>query len=158
MVNSPRMLNLARVLAILLLVVVTVRVAWISDDALITLRSALNITPGWGPGYNATESVQAYTHPLWFLLWVGIGSWTNQWILGLFAVTALLVAIAVALLLWRAKSLVRLLIALALLLLSNAFIDFTTSGLENPLSYATVGLLISLTLTKVEDVGRRSLT
>lgn len=75
---DKRSLTLFRLLAVMLLGIAAIRVAWVSDDALITLRTALNMTHNWGPGFNATESVQAYTHPLWFLLWVWVGSWTNQ--------------------------------------------------------------------------------
>jgi hypothetical protein len=102
--SDQRLLNMIRAIGTLLVVLAAIRVSWISDDALITLRTSLNITHGWGPGFNATESVQAFTYPLWFLLWVGIGALTNQWILGLLALGAVLVAVAVALLMWRAIS------------------------------------------------------
>ena len=142
---------LVRLIAVFVVVLVTLRAAWISDDALITLRTALNITHGWGPGYNATEAVQGYTHPLWFLLWVWVGSWTNQWILGLFVVSAALVGCAVALVVWRTSSIARIVVITAFLLLSNAFIDYTTSGLENPLSYVLVAIAMTLTLELVRQ-------
>lgn len=150
------MLTVLRALAIGLIVLAVLRTAWVSDDALITLRSALNITHGWGPGYNTTESVQAYSHPLWFVIWVTVGSMTNQWVLGVIAMSALFVGIAVGLLLWRALSIARILLATTLLLLSNAFIDFSTSGLENPLAYASIGVLLVLLLTdqaRIEQLG-----
>ena len=78
-----RALTVARIISVAVVVIAVLRLAWIGDDALITLRTALNLTNGWGPGFNVTESVQAYTHPLWFLLWVGIGTLTEQWILGI---------------------------------------------------------------------------
>ena len=130
MLGDVRLLRLFRILAVFLVGVVVIRVAWVSDDALITLRTALNISHNWGPGFNATESVQAFTHPLWFLLWVWVGSWTNQWILGVIALSVVFVVIATALLVQRVSSLPRLVIVTGFLLLSNAFIDFTTSGLE----------------------------
>lgn len=142
---------LVRLAAVAVVVLVALRVAWISDDALITLRTALNITHGWGPGYNATEAVQGYTHPLWFLLWVWIGSWTNQWILGLFVVSAALVGVTVALMVWRTSSIARIVVVTAFLLLSNAFIDYTTSGLENPLSYGLVAVAITMSLGLVRQ-------
>jgi arabinofuranosyltransferase len=42
--------------------------AWLSDDALITVRSVLNLISGYGPSFNLDERVQSFTHPLWFLL------------------------------------------------------------------------------------------
>ena len=146
MLGDVRLLRLFRVLAVLLVGIVVIRVAWVSDDALITLRTALNITHNWGPGFNATESVQAFTHPLWFLLWVWVGSWTNQWILGVIALSVVFVVIATALLVQRVTSLPRLVIVTGFLVLSNAFIDFTTSGLENPLAYAVIAVLLTLSL------------
>ena len=148
------MLTVLRVVALGFIVLVVIRTAWVSDDALITLRSALNITHGWGPGFNATESVQAYSHPLWFVIWVWIGAWTNQWILGVIAMSAVFTGIAVGVLLWRAVSVARVIAAAALLLLSNAFIDYTSSGLENPLAFATIGILIALTLLPEEQIDR----
>lgn len=144
--HQRRILNVARVLAVGLVVLAGLRLAWVSDDALITLRTALNLTHGWGAGFNATESVQAYTHPLWFLLWMVVGSLTGQYILGLLALSLILTGIAVGLLAWRTTSLGLLIIAIALLLMSNAFMEYTTSGLENPLTYAGIGVLLAMTL------------
>ncbi len=142
--NSP--LTAVRLLVLGAVVLAALRVAWLGDDALITLRSALNITHGWGPGFNATESVQAYTHPLWFLIWSGIGVVTNQWILGVIALSLVCTAIAVGILVWSTRSIPRLIVAALLLILSNAFIEYSTSGLENPLSYLCAAILIALTV------------
>ena len=142
--NSP--LIAVRLLVLGAVILAALRVAWLGDDALITLRSALNITHGWGPGFNATESVQAYTHPLWFLIWSGIGVATNQWILGIIALSLVCTAIAVGILVWSTRSIPRLIVAALLLILSNAFIEYSTSGLENPLSYLCVAILIALTV------------
>ena len=90
--------------------------------------------------------MQAYTHPLWFLLWVGIGTFTEQWILGILFASVALTGLAVGLLVWRAETVARIILATGLLVLSNAFIEYATSGLENPLAYALIGLLLVLTL------------
>src|SRR5215213_6769699 len=47
---------------------VLIRTAWLSDDALITLRTVLNVTHGFGLRFNIDERVQTYTHPLWLAL------------------------------------------------------------------------------------------
>lgn len=48
--------------------------AWLSDDSLITIRTALNWGSGYGPYFNIDEAVQPYTHPLWFLLITIVGT------------------------------------------------------------------------------------
>lgn len=141
-----KVLQLVRIIGVLAVVIAVFRLAWVSDDALITLRTALNITHNWGPGYNATEAVQAYTHPLWFLIWVGIGSATNQWILGILLTSIVFTAIAVALILWRAQSIARVILITGFLLFSNAFVEYATSGLENPLAFAALALVGVLAL------------
>ena len=140
---------------LVLFVALVTRIAWLSDDSLITLRTALNITHGWGPGFNATEAVQGYTHPLWFLLWTGIGALTNQWVLGVFALSIALSTFAVALVLWQARSLAMLIVVSGLLLFSNAFMEYSTSGLENPLSYLFIALAFLLT-TRLNSAAKTS--
>ena len=143
-VNGP--LLAARILATGAIAIACLRIAWLSDDALITLRTALNLTHGWSPGFNATESVQAYTHPLWFLIWSGVGVLTDQWILGVLALGVICTAGAVGILAWSTRSIPRLLGAAILLILSNAFMEYATSGLENPLAYLTVAVLMAFSL------------
>ncbi len=143
-VNGP--LLAARVLVMGAIAVACLRISWLSDDALITLRAALNLTHGWGPGFNATESVQAYTHPLWFLLWSGVGVLTDQWILGVLALGVICTTGAVGILAWSTRSIPKLLGAAILLILSNAFMEYATSGLENPLAYLIVAVLMALSL------------
>jgi arabinofuranosyltransferase len=122
-----------------------VRNAWVSDDAKITFRSVEQLHAGHGPRWNPHERVQAFTHPLWFLLLaaargVSADSFLNavalSWALGL---AALLVS-------WRLfRDPRRWLLAWALLLSSRAFVDFSSSGLENPLVFALLtGLLVLL--------------
>jgi len=138
-------LEFFRIFSLVLIGYASLRLAWISDDALITLRTALNVSHGWGPGFNSTESVQAYTHPLWFLIWTLVGVATNQWILGILILSVALTSIAVGILIWQVQSTTRIIVITLALLLSNAFIEYSTSGLENPLSYLTLvvfGLLV----------------
>lgn len=135
-------LTLVRLACLALFVVSISRTAWLSDDALITLRHVLNATHGWGPGFNVSESVLGATHPLWMLLWMGAGSLTNSWILSNFVMSVSLSAFAAALIFWSARSVLIVVSASLALVLSSALIDYSTSGLENPLSLALVGLLI----------------
>ena len=152
--QHDRVVLVARITSVVLVGVLALRIAWMSDDALITLRTALNITHSWGPGYNATERVQAYTHPLWLLLWTGIGATTNQWMLGILALSIAATMAAVGLIVWRTRSLPRIIVVTGVLAFSNAFMDYATGGLENPLGYLLVGLLVVLTLRALAAPGR----
>lgn len=119
------------------------RSAWLTDDAQITFRTVLNWLHGYGPRFNVEERVQAYTHPLWFLL-VAAGTYAfdNVFVVAIALASACtlavvgLVATKVTRDLWAGA-----LAALALLL-SKAFVDFATSGLENPLLHLLLVLLV----------------
>jgi arabinofuranosyltransferase len=137
-------LTLLRSFVLVTMAVFLYRLAWMSDDSLITLRQALNITHGWGPGFNATESVQAYTHPLWFLLWTAVGTVSGEWILGILLMSVALTVLATAIVLWQTKSISMVLAAGISLIFSNAFMEYAVSGLENSLSYLAVGATLVL--------------
>lgn len=138
-----------RLVALLLISISMVRTAWIGDDALITLRTALNLSHGWGPGFNATEAVAPYTHPLWFLMWLIAGALSQEWIASIFALSLLCALGSVAIVLWSARTVLVVVLASGALLGSSAFIDYSTSGLENPLAY----LLLGLTVLQVRSIG-----
>ncbi len=121
-----------------------IRTAWVSDDALITMRVIENFVHGYGPVFNVGERVQVFTHPLWFLLLsllyaipVHLGiTLPSQHVLFLLGTTIIISAIAMLMLLWvglrRSHAL---LLGVLALFLSRGFIDYSTSGLEYPLLY-----------------------
>src|SRR5690349_3693894 len=111
--------------------------AWITDDAFITFRVVEQLLAGHGPVYNVGERVQVFTHPLWFLVlaaWAGIGAslFPGAAILSLAIFVAGLAALFVA---FRDKPLALVAAGLAMLL-CRAVVDFATSGLETPLTFA----------------------
>lgn len=123
-----------------LLAFAVVRLAWISDDAYITLRVIDNVLAGHGPVWNAGERVQTFTHPAWMLLLTGACWLTGEHYFTTLVVSLLLTAATVALLLAAAG--LRTAPALLLVLLaSRCFPDYATSGLETPLSMLLVALL-----------------
>ena len=137
---------------------VLIRTAWISDDALITLRTVLNVTHGYGLTYNVAERVQTFTHPLWMAMltatYTAIG---NVY----YATFALSLATSVAVF-WlavkRASSATRAALVAVVLLFSRAFIDFSTSGLENPLSHVLIAAFVIRAIANRESgVGLRGL-
>ena len=54
--------------ALLLLLSVIIRTAWMCDDAFISMRTVDSFVSGNGLRWNPDERVQAFTHPLWVLL------------------------------------------------------------------------------------------
>ena len=128
--------------------ILAVRCAWMSDDAFITLRHVEHLCAGYGLRFNIAERVQGFTHPLWALLLIpGHAITRDPYYPPLFLSLALGVA-AVGVTAWRAPigwSGAAAAIALAG---SKGFVDFTTSGLENPLTH------LLLALFAVESLGR----
>lgn len=152
--QATRVVAIVRLLSLGILGTLMVRIAWISDDSLITLRTALNLAHGWGPGYNATEAVQAYTHPLWFLLWLVGGAISHEWILTIAALGIACSLAAASIALRTVRSVAAVILVTGALGLSNAFMEYTTSGLENPLAYLMVGATLTLSLRADEPASR----
>jgi arabinofuranosyltransferase len=115
--------------------------AWICDDAFVTFRVADNVLNGFGPRWNVDERVQAYSNPLWLLLFLPayavVGSpYAAAIILAVLCTTAALLLLA------RGASSSQLAtLGMAVCMTSKAFIDYSTSGLENPVSYALLAAL-----------------
>ncbi|SHE79988.1 arabinofuranosyltransferase [Lampropedia hyalina DSM 16112] len=135
--HPEKYLLLLVALGVYLLVVL--RTAWISDDAAITLRTVLNFLHGHGARFNMDERVQAYTHPVWFLLLSLCALVFKNVFVATFVLSiGVSLAAAWALLTRLNASAGAVAVAAACLILSRAFIDYSTSGLENPLSHLLV--------------------
>jgi hypothetical protein len=108
---------------------------WIAEDAFITLRSVEQYLNGNGFRWNPHDRTQVYTSPLWFLLIVLTTFFSKTLFLNL---VGLSIAMHI-LLLWVMAKLIpdarRWVCAVLLLTLSQAFFEFTGSGLEYPLAY-----------------------
>ena len=119
--------------------------AWVSDDAFITFRSIENFIHGYGPVFNVGERVQTFTHPLWMLLqsfvyaltgWFHLPLGLNQLFFWNIFISVSLSLAAIILYSFKvARSANMAILGLLVLTLSKAFIDYSTSGLENPLSH-----------------------
>lgn len=132
--------------AVLLVMALVVKSAWVCDDSFITMRTVDNLLHGLGLTWNPGERVQSFTHPLWFLVLVvadllAPGGYSA--ILGASLVTSG-AFIALALLRPGMRPVGIVVLALAFSL-SRAFVDFATSGLENPLACLLLVLAIRIT-------------
>jgi arabinofuranosyltransferase len=126
---------------------------WIADDGLIVLRTVRNLMAGNGPVFNAGERVEANTSTVWSYLvylggWIGGTARLEYVVLALALVLSVLGVVLVMLGTARlyAPSLMG---RRAVLLPAGALVfiavpparDFATSGLENGLVLAYLGLL-----------------
>ena len=127
------------VLLIVLLVgfaFLVIKNAWLGDDAYITLRTVENFVNGYGLVWNVAERVQAYTHPLWMFLLSAV-----YFVMRDVYFATIGASITVSLLtLWLlvrslAKSELTVIVAIITLSLSKAYVEYATSGLENPLTH-----------------------
>lgn len=136
--------------AVLLLAAVT-RAAWSCDDAFISLRTVDNWVNGFGLRWNVDERVQSFTHPLWLLL-VSLFYWpTKQPALALLAPSLVATAVFLVLLVRGAKDGLLAAAGILLLMSSKAFVEFSTSGLENPLLHVELVLLAFFALRALEN-------
>jgi len=133
---ADRMRELLPLLALCLYAVAVIKAGWLADDAFASFRAAANLVNGHGLLSNPPERVQAFTNPLWTLLfalvyWPARNPYAVAISLGLVCSIAAVALIALS---RRVDALTRAIAVLALCL-SSAFVDFSTSGLENPLAH-----------------------
>ena len=122
-----------------------INTAWVAEDAFITFRAVDNLLAGHGPVWNIGERVQVYTHPLWYLL-LSIGTALTG---SSFYVSLLLSWLCLAGIAWIVSRLIRTQmqnqwgwLAIAILAVSRAFTDYSSSGLENPLVHLLICLYV----------------
>lgn len=135
-------------LAVLGYGIIVIRHAWLSDDAYITFRTVDNFINGYGLTWNVAERVQVYTHPLWMLLLSAVYFLTREIFFSSHLLSIAISLLTVSLLVSHlADSLAAALGGVAVLALSKAFVDYSTSGLENPLTHL---LLVAFVIVYLE--------
>lgn len=143
MSNSSHPNSLYRNISLLLFlffVYLTIQTAWLSDDCHITLRTVRNFVEGYGLRWNIDERVQVYTHPLWMWLMSAAFFFTREAYFTIIFLSLGVSWLAVASLKKLTLSNQNLFLGFVACCVSRAFLDYTTSGLENPLSYLLIVL------------------
>lgn len=117
--------------------------AWVGDDAFISLRTLDNWVNGYGLRFNVAERVQAYTHPLWLFLLALPYALTREPLLTTIAAN-LAVSAAAFWLMGRSvlETAPSRILFLGLAATSTSLLDYSTSGLENPLTHLLLTLLV----------------
>ena len=134
--------NVARLFvagAFVVFTVVLLRTAWLCDDAYINFRTIDNFLHGYGLRWNVGERVQTYTDPLWVLLVTVCSAMTGEFY---YTVIFLSFTLSLAAVIVYARFVaihdIAAVAGLALLVCSKSFVDYSSSGLENPLTHLLV--------------------
>jgi len=120
-----------------------IRDAWLCDDAFITFRVVDNFHNGFGLRWNVVDRVQVFTHPLWCLALLCVGGvfenlpLASLWFSIVVSITAFVLIVPKP----GRKELDLVLLAL-LIPASKAVVQFATSGLEGPLAFLLLALLV----------------
>ncbi|MDP8245818.1 MAG: hypothetical protein P9L94_17175 [Candidatus Hinthialibacter antarcticus] len=154
--QKPVSLRIILIVLLGLLAVVLFRAAWLCDDAFITFRVIDNWSDGFGLRWNIVERVQVFTHPLWMLLMAALHLLTGEFYYTSLVLSMALTVAAAAIFIFKiAENESAALLGGLCFVLSKAFVEYGTSGLENPLSYVLLALLYWRYLAGVETMRER---
>lgn len=139
--DTNRVLLYPLIALLVFFVILMIRTAWVGDDAYIAFRSIDNLLNGYGLRWNTFDRVQVFTDPLWVIIIAFFYAITHEIFLTVITLSVATAFVAVFLLVKRISSSYAAAIAgLIALISSKAFIDYTTSGLEDVLNYLLVAL------------------
>jgi arabinofuranosyltransferase len=138
--DTTQHIRLITTFIVLVISIVILRTAWVSDDAFITFRVIENWWNGEGLRWNINERVWVYTHPLWLLLLSALYPFSQNLHLVSIIAGAALTLLTVWLILRQANNIAGMFLVAGCMVGSSAFIDYATSGLENSLGYLLVAL------------------
>ena len=137
-------------LLFIIYIVLLINTAWLCDDSYITFRTIDNFVNGYGLRWNIAERVQSFTHPLWLFLLSLFYFFTREIFFTSIVTSMVLSLAAVFILSFRLPITTKnKIIVLLAIIFSKAFIDYSTSGLENPLTNLLI-VLFAYTYFKLE--------
>lgn len=125
----------------IVLAIVLIFEAWLHEDAFITLRTVTNFVNNYGLTWNVVERVQVYSHPLWmFLLSFGYFLTREAFFTTLFISITISLLTIILLIAKLAPTSNPSIFLLLVLIFSRPYVDYSTAGLENPLTHLLLAL------------------
>ena len=129
--------------------------SWIGDDAFISMRIVDNWIHGYGLVWNIGERVQAFSHPLWLFLVTLTYLVIKDPYYTLYVLSLNISLLTVFLFLKYFAVQMKSMIFFGFILASSmSFIDFSSSGLENPLSHLII-IIGLIAIFHMENSPRR---
>ena len=139
----------------LIFTLVFLKNAWVSEDACITFRCVEQVFDGNGPRWNPHERVQAFTSPLWFWMLVVLRFFSDNLFTASILLSAAFCLAMLAALRFTVPSIYHWAALAGLMMTSNGFFDFTSSGLENPAAYLLLSVYLYLYFRIFNDPQRQ---
>ncbi|HET9905417.1 MAG TPA: hypothetical protein VFQ23_02215 [Anaerolineales bacterium] len=139
-------------------VALLVQTSWAEEDAFITLRTSDNLIHGYGPRWNVAERVQTFTNPFWMFLLAGTHAIIKNPHITLILLSIFVSVLAMLIMLvYLPQTNFGVVLAFSILVLSKAFVDFSTSGLENPASHLLIVCFAAFYLRSEKPLSERNL-
>ncbi len=149
--KSVNKLNPVNYIGLVFVLFIIFRRAWMCDDAFITLRTVDNFVNGYGLTWNVAERVQAYTHPLWMFIISLFYLFTREPFYTVIFISLILSGLTLYLVLKHfGENPLAAIWVITVLTFSRAYVDYSTSGLENPLSHLIVVLFFIIFIKPVK--------
>ena len=148
--------NILVTLLIIVFATVLINNAWICVDAFIGMRVVDNFVKGYGLRYNIIERVNPCTSILWVFVMSSVYYFTHE---GFYTILFLQIILSVlALIIYSKINPQAAYIGVTVLILSKAFVDYSTSGLENPLGSLLLAIFFYIYFKKPDKIFLLSLT
>jgi len=128
---------------IALFAIILFRTAWIHDDAYITFRTVDNFVNGYGLTWNVSERVETYTNPLWMFLVSLVYFFTDEIYYTSIILSIVVSVITILIFAFKiSKTVIGAILGIGIFIFSKAFVDYSTSGLENPLTHLILAIFL----------------
>ncbi len=128
---------------IIIFAIVLFNTAWIHDDAYITFRTVDNFVNGYGLTWNTSERVEVYSNPLWMFLVSIPYFFTNEIYYTSIILSITVSVIAILIFAFKiSKTVIGAILGVTIFIFSKPFIDYSTSGLENPLTHLILAIFL----------------
>ena len=136
LVLTDRAFSIPLYMIIMLFAIVLVYSAWLHDDAYITFRTVDNFVNGNGLTWNVSERVETFTNPLWMFLVSIFYFFTNEIYYTSIILSIIISVLVILIFAFKiSKTVLGAILGLGIFIFSKPFIDWSTSGLENPLTH-----------------------
>jgi len=143
MLLTDRAFYIPLFMAMMLFATVLVYSAWLHDDAYITFRTVDNFVNGYGLTWNVSERVETYTNPLWMFLVSFFYFFTNEIYYTSIILSIIISVLVVLIFAFKiSKTVLGAVLGMGIFIFSKPFIDWSTSGLENPLTHLIIAVFL----------------